>query len=123
MAWWGRPGGEAGPGVRVRLRAALNSAPCRAATIARPRRPRLLSPRTSIPSPPPGGRAPGAPQVLQDKVFESKVLERTPLGRVAQPSEVAAVVAFLVGPAAAYVTGQCVSVDGGYSAKGLWPNH
>ncbi|KAI8474096.1 MAG: hypothetical protein J3K34DRAFT_453520 [Monoraphidium minutum] len=66
---------------------------------------------------------PLANQVLQDEAFKAKVLERTPLGRIGQPSEVAAAVAFLVGPGAAYVTGQCLAVDGGYSVKGLWPAH
>lgn len=42
------------------------------------------------------------------------------MGRIAEPSEVASAVAFLVGPAAGYVTGQCLAVDGGYSVKGLW---
>lgn len=37
----------------------------------------------------------------------------TPLGRLGQPSELGQVVAFLASPAAAYVTGAVVQVDGG----------
>jgi len=37
----------------------------------------------------------------------------SPFGRVCQPEDVADVVAFLVGPAAGYITGQRIAVDGG----------
>jgi 3-oxoacyl-[acyl-carrier protein] reductase len=41
------------------------------------------------------------------------LLERIPLGRLGQPSDVAGAVRFLVGPAASYITGQVLVVDGG----------
>ncbi len=40
---------------------------------------------------------------------------RTPLGRSATPQEVASAIAWLCTPGAAYVTGQCIVVDGGNS--------
>ena len=39
----------------------------------------------------------------------------TPLGRFAQPAEIAAQIAFLLSDAAAFVTGACLVADGGYS--------
>lgn len=39
--------------------------------------------------------------------------ERIPLGRLGEPDDIAGVVRFLVGPAARYITGQTISVDGG----------
>jgi 3-oxoacyl-[acyl-carrier protein] reductase len=45
---------------------------------------------------------------------ELRTLELSnPLGRIAQPDEVAAAVVYLAGPGATFVTGQCITVDGG----------
>jgi 3-oxoacyl-[acyl-carrier protein] reductase len=44
------------------------------------------------------------------------ILPLIPLGRLAEPTEVASVVAFLASPEATYITGQVVYVDGGYLA-------
>ena len=49
-----------------------------------------------------------------------EVAHRTPLGRVAEPEEVARVVAFLVSDDASYITGSSVLVDGGWIADGGW---
>jgi len=45
--------------------------------------------------------------------------EATPLGRLAEPEDTAGAVAFLCMAAAAYITGQVLSVDGGLAAQGF----
>ncbi len=48
------------------------------------------------------------------------VNQRTPLGRVASPREVANVIAMLASDYASYVTGETVYIDGGWTAYGGW---
>lgn len=54
-----------------------------------------------------------AQAVLNSEAAKARVLGRTPLGRLGQPSEVADVVAYLASDGASYMTGQIVYVDGG----------
>jgi Tropinone reductase 1 len=41
------------------------------------------------------------------------------MGRIGEPEEVAAAAAFLCLPAAAYITGECIAVDGGFLRYGF----
>jgi NAD(P)-dependent dehydrogenase (short-subunit alcohol dehydrogenase family) len=45
-------------------------------------------------------------------------MSRIPAGRPAAPAEIAAVAAFLTSPAASYVSGGYLPVDGGWLANG-----
>ncbi|RFC70932.1 SDR family oxidoreductase [Streptomyces sp. AcE210] len=46
--------------------------------------------------------------------FQRRLAENTPLGRVAEPEDVARAIAMLVGEEAAFMTGEVLTVDGGY---------
>ena len=57
--------------------------------------------------------------MLADADYLDEVIARTPMGRVGEPEEVAAAVAFLCLPASGYVTGECIAVDGGFLRYGF----
>jgi Tropinone reductase 1 len=57
--------------------------------------------------------------LLENDAYRKEVLDRTPMNRIAEPEEIGSVVAFLCMPAASYVTGQCLAVDGGFTIHGF----
>ncbi len=59
-------------------------------------------------------RTPLVESVLANQSIYQSILDRTPMGRIAEPEEVSGVVAFLCMPAASYVTGQLIATDGGF---------
>ena len=54
---------------------------------------------------------------LDNPVTHRQVLQRIPLGRVAEPHDVAGAALFFCSPAAGFVTGQILYVDGGITAS------
>ncbi|GAA4340178.1 SDR family oxidoreductase [Pigmentiphaga soli] len=59
--------------------------------------------------------------MLKDKALVEKFKERMPLGRVAEPEDIAGVVAFLASDDARFVTGANIPVDGGVMASNGQP--
>lgn len=62
---------------------------------------------------------PLAEEVLKNKDYSDEVIFRTPMKKIGKAEDVAAAVAFLCMPAAAYITGQTLSVDGGFTIHGF----
>ena len=60
-------------------------------------------------------RTPLLEKALTNPAF-ARNLEKIPMGRIAEPEEIAAAVAFLASPAARMITGQELCVDGGFTA-------
>lgn len=61
-------------------------------------------------------RTPMTADELEDESFYEFVREQTPMGRVADPEEVAGAVAFLASDEASYITGVNLPIDGGWTA-------
>jgi NAD(P)-dependent dehydrogenase (short-subunit alcohol dehydrogenase family) len=55
--------------------------------------------------------------LLDQAPFREAMIANVPLGRVADPGEIASVAVFLASDAASYVNGAIVPVDGGWSAR------
>ena len=63
----------------------------------------------------------GGVEADHDSEFVKRYSERTPMGRMARPAEIASVVAFLAGDGGSYLTATTVFADGGimHSSPGL----
>ncbi len=61
---------------------------------------------------------PGTASALENADFKADVLERiAALHRVGQPMDVAGVIVFLASPAASFITGHTILIDGGWTAR------
>ncbi|KAK1300538.1 hypothetical protein QJS10_CPB13g00343 [Acorus calamus] len=54
------------------------------------------------------------------KAFYEGVISQTPLRRFGEPEEISSIVTFLCMPAASYITGQTINVDGGLTISGFY---
>jgi 2-deoxy-D-gluconate 3-dehydrogenase len=61
-------------------------------------------------------RTPLVEALLEDEAVREDVVRRIPLGRVADPADIAGSVIFLASPASDFVTGHILLVDGGWTA-------
>jgi gluconate 5-dehydrogenase len=60
-------------------------------------------------------RTPLSEHLFGDPEWLRRTVARVPMGRVGKPSDLAGIAVFLASPAAAYITGQVIYVDGGLS--------
>lgn len=54
--------------------------------------------------------------LLKDEAFQQMIKQKTPLGRIGKPEEIAAGALFLASEASSYVTGHSLVIDGGWTA-------
>jgi len=65
----------------------------------------------------PGAATPMTEVIRTDDRFKDKYLERIPLGRWAEPDEIAPAFVFLASAGGSYITGQILGVDGGLTIR------
>lgn len=65
----------------------------------------------------PGAATPMTEVIRTDERFKEKYLERIPMGRWAEPEEIAPAFVFFASPGASYVTGQILAADGGMTIR------
>ena len=58
-----------------------------------------------------------ADPLVQDDVVIADYLDQMPLARLGRVDDIAEAVRYLVGPESSWVTGQCLSVDGGHTLR------
>jgi 2-deoxy-D-gluconate 3-dehydrogenase len=61
-------------------------------------------------------RTPLVEALIQDEAVHKDIIRRIPLGRMAEPEDIAGAVIFLASPASDFVTGHTLTVDGGWTA-------
>ncbi|BDG34968.1 2,4-dienoyl-CoA reductase [Saccharococcus caldoxylosilyticus] len=69
--------------------------------------------RVNAIAPGPIERTGGAEKLWESEEAERLTIESVPLGRLGTPEEVAALAAFLLSDDAAYINGECITMDGG----------
>ncbi|MBE2924595.1 2,4-dienoyl-CoA reductase [Anoxybacillus flavithermus] len=69
--------------------------------------------RVNAIAPGPIERTGGAEKLILSEGMEKRVKDSVPLGRFGTPEEIAGVASFLLSDAAAYINGECITVDGG----------
>src|ERR1700758_5032824 len=60
--------------------------------------------------------APGVTRTSMTSAVSDELLRAVPLGRIAEPEEIAAAVVWLCSPDASYITGSVLAADGGWLA-------
>ncbi|KAL5747926.1 hypothetical protein ACOSQ2_025223 [Xanthoceras sorbifolium] len=58
--------------------------------------------------------------LFKNEKFNKEVISRNPMGRTGETKEVSSLVAFLCMPAASYINGQTICVDGGFTVNGFF---